>query len=80
MSVQGEKFYYLIRYKWSLVMTVDLIKMESQVSIVMVIQYPAHVCYLEEKYPFTATCTAQFRSNHQVKLSSFVIACNQQTA
>lgn len=53
--------------------------MESQVSIVMVIGYPAHVCDLEEMYPFTATCIAQLRLNLQVKLSSFVIGFDQQT-
>lgn len=53
MSVQCEKLYYLIRCKCSSVLTVNLIKMASWVSIFVVTLAPAHVCYLEQKYPFT---------------------------
>lgn len=69
MLVPREKSYYLIRHKCSSILTVDLIKMASQVSIFVVA--PVHVCCLEEKYLFTdypLPCQIQLESASQAVL------------
>ena len=59
----------LTRHKCHSVLTVDLIKMASQVSVFIV--GPVHVCCLAEKYPFTdyhLPCKIWFESASQAVL------------